>query len=193
MSTTSLRCSFGSKSGKQCRQANRPKQTGGEIIGGFCSFHHKHRTVAAVAAPKPPPVVAAVVAPKPPPVVAAVVAPKPLQIPKATTSTSSAFINVKTPTDITKSPKIKALLKELMGHKNTLKLPCMKRTCFTKKAILNVRASKGKAVIEKYNELPQNIKDNLALNIYGSRSELSEYNNLRVVLSRAIYDGFYNP
>ena len=56
-----------------------------------------------------------------------------------------------------------------------------------------MRASKGKAVIEKYNELPQNIKDNLALNIYGSRSELSEYNNLRVVLSRAIYDGFYNP
>ena len=181
MSTTSLRCSFGSKSGKQCRQANRPKQTGGEIIGGFCSFHHKHRTVAAVAAPKPPPVVAAVVAPKP------------LQIPKATTSTSSAFINVKTPTDITKSPKIKALLKELMGNKNTLKLPSMDRACFTKKAILNVLASKGKAVIEKYNELPQNIKDNLALNIYGSRSELSEYNNLRVVLSRAIYDGFYNP
>ena len=33
------RCKFIKKNGKQCRQKNKPNQTGGEIIHGYCTYH----------------------------------------------------------------------------------------------------------------------------------------------------------
>lgn len=37
--TKNERCKYIKKNGKRCRQCGKPKQTGGPIINGYCSFH----------------------------------------------------------------------------------------------------------------------------------------------------------
>ena len=115
---------------------------------------------------------------------------------KKTESTKTEQLrNVKTPLDITKSAKIKKLIKDFTGENNTLKMPSKDIQHITKKALLYV-SSDYDDVIKKYNKLPKNIKDNLALVFYSYDKELhTKYSHLKVLPGmdgRPLYR-FYNP
>ena len=126
------------------------------------------------------------------------------------------FRSVNTPLNITKSPKIKTAIKEFLiegdvlvhagtarrWNTNTIKLPSKPLQAYTKKALISFGFHSGvkrvEDVIKQYNKLPQNMKDNLGLLLYGFYPELhKKYSNLKVPLE-AVRDGkeyyrLYNP
>ena len=106
------------------------------------------------------------------------------------------FKNVNTPLDITKSAKIKKLIKDFIGENNTLKMPSKDIQHITKKAILNVSDYTDDEIVKKYKKLPKNIKDNLALVFYSYGKELhTKYSHLKGspgANGRPFYR-FYNP
>lgn len=109
------------------------------------------------------------------------------------------FSKVNNPQDITKSAKIKKEIKTLLGNDNTLKMPRKDAKSVTNKALLSVRGDNiktTKEVIKKYDKLPKNIKDNLALQIYGYEDILHKtFSNLKVLRSNdgRPFDRLYNP
>ena len=115
------------------------------------------------------------------------------------------FSNVKTPLDITKSGKIKSEIKKLLDNNNTLKMPNKQQVGEgMKKAMLAVSPGRigseglkrADEVIKKYNQLPKNIKDNLALYIYGYEKELHKhFSKLQVGYgsSGEQFYRYYNP
>ena len=136
--------------------------------------------------------------------------------PKQATPKQTPFSSVNTPLDITKSPKIKTAIKEYLiegdvlvhagtsrrWSTNTIKLPSKPLQAYTKKALISIGFHSGdkwvEDVIKQYNKLPQNMKDNLGLLLYGYYPELhKKYSNLKVP-PEAVRDGkefyrFYNP
>jgi regulator of replication initiation timing len=106
------------------------------------------------------------------------------------------FRNVNTPLDITKSAKIKKLIKDFIGENNTLKMPNKEQQHITKKAILNVSDYTDDEIVKKYKKLPKNIKDNLTLVFYDYGKELhTKYSHLKVspgADGRPFYR-YYNP
>ena len=114
------------------------------------------------------------------------------------------FSSVNRPLDITKSPKIKKAIKEfLLDGRNstaTIKLPSIPLQEHTKKALISIGWHRGgeemENVIKKYNTLPQNMKENLGLLLYGYEKELhTKYSNLKSDSgsSGGEYYRFYNP